>query len=120
MARQHIDRIGTVLTGRTGRRRVLGGFVARGIGAVLDGAVRTGKAATRGTPSPTEDHYVYFGWLLATIDSGKVEALATRFVINQTWFTPTLIGGRNAALASDPALTTDPRLRYIPSGVVAS
>jgi imidazolonepropionase-like amidohydrolase len=58
--------------------------------------------------------------LLATIDPGKVEALATRFVTNQTWFTPTLIVARNAALAGEPTQTADPRLRSMPSEVVAS
>jgi hypothetical protein len=57
---------------------------------------------------------------LETFDPGKVEALATRFVANQTWFTPTLILGQNAALAGDPAQTDDPRLRFMPSQVVAS
>ena len=66
---------------------------------------------------------VFFGMLprfLETIDPGKVEALAARFVANQTWFTPTLILGQNAALAGDPAQTADPRLRYMPAEVVAS
>jgi hypothetical protein len=65
----------------------------------------------------------FFGMLprfLETFDLGKVEALATRFVANQTWFTPTLILGQNAALAGDPAQTADPRLRFMPSQVVAS
>ncbi len=58
--------------------------------------------------------------LLATFDQGKVVALAHRFLANQTWFTPTLVVGRNAALAGDPALTADPRLRYMPPEVVAA
>jgi hypothetical protein len=81
------------------------------------------RAAATG-PDPVQTYAAaFFGMLprfLETIDPGKVEALATRFVANQTWFTPTLILGRNAALAGDPVQTTDPRLRYMPSQVVAS
>jgi hypothetical protein len=81
------------------------------------------RAAAAG-PDPVQEYAAaFFGMLprfLATIDPGKVEDLAARFVTNQTWFTPTLIVGRNAALAGDPAQTADPRLRYMPSDVVAS
>ena len=81
------------------------------------------RAAAAG-PDPVQTYAAaFFGMLprfLETIDPGKVEALATRFVANQTWFTPTLILGQNAALAGDPAQTADPRLRYMPAEVVAS
>ncbi len=81
------------------------------------------RAAAVG-PDPVQEYAAaFFGMLprfLETFDRGKVEALATQFVANQTWFTPTLILGRNAALAGDPAQTADPRLRYMPSEVVAS
>jgi hypothetical protein len=81
------------------------------------------RAAAAG-PDPVQTYAAaFFGMLprfLDTIDPGKVEALATRFVTNQTWFTPTLILGRNAALAGDPAQTADPRLRFMPAEVVAS
>jgi imidazolonepropionase-like amidohydrolase len=81
------------------------------------------RAAAAG-PNPVQGYAAaFFGMLprfLETFDPGKVEALATRFRANQTWFTPTLILGRNAALAGDPAQISDPRLRYMPSQVVAS
>jgi hypothetical protein len=81
------------------------------------------RAAAAG-PDPVQTYATaFFGAmprLLATIDPGKVEALATRFVTNQTWFTPTLFVGRNAALAGDPTQITDPRLGYMPSEIVAS
>jgi imidazolonepropionase-like amidohydrolase len=57
--------------------------------------------------------------MVETFDAGKVEAMAERFAANQTGFTPTLIIGRNAARASDPAHATDPHLRYLPPEVVA-
>src|SRR5829696_9919788 len=73
------------------------------------------RAAATG-PDPVQAYAAtFFGMLprfLKTIDPGKIEALATRFVTNQTWFTSTLILGRNVALAGDPAQTADPRLRY--------
>jgi hypothetical protein len=65
----------------------------------------------------------FFGMLprfLETFDPGKVETLAKRFVANQTWFTPTLILGQNAARAGDPVQTADPRLRYMPAEIVTS
>ena len=81
------------------------------------------RAAAAG-PDPVQAYAAaFFGMLprfLETFDSDKVEALATRFVANQTWFTPTLILGRNAARAGDPAQIADSRLRYMPSEVVAS
>ena len=81
------------------------------------------RAAAAG-PDPVQAYAAaFFGMLprfLETFDPDKVKALATRFVANQTWFTPTLILGQNAALAGDPAQIADPRLRYLPSEVVAS
>src|SRR5215218_9059287 len=81
------------------------------------------RAAATG-PDPVQTYAAaFFGMLprfLETIDPGKIEALATRFATNRTWFTPTLILGRNAALAGDPMQTADPRLRFMPSEVVAS
>jgi imidazolonepropionase-like amidohydrolase len=81
------------------------------------------RAAAAG-PDPVQTYAAaFFGMLtrfLKTIDPGKIEALATQFAANQTWFTPTLILGRNAALAGDPTQTVDPRLSYMPSEVVAS
>ena len=81
------------------------------------------RAAAAG-PDPVQAYAAaFFGMLprfLETFDPGKVEALATRFVANQTWFTPTLILGQNAALVGDPAQTADPRLRFMPSEVVAT
>jgi imidazolonepropionase-like amidohydrolase len=81
------------------------------------------RAAAAGPDAVQAYAAAFFGVLprfLATVDPGKVEALATRFVSNQTWFTPTLILGQNAALAGDPAQTADPRLRYMPAEGVAS
>jgi hypothetical protein len=81
------------------------------------------RAAAAG-PAPVQAYAAaFFGMLprfLETFAPDKVEALATRFVANQTWFTPTLILGQNAALAGDPAQIADPRLRFLPSEVVAS
>jgi hypothetical protein len=81
------------------------------------------RAAAAG-PDPVQAYAAaFFGMLprfLETFDPGKVQAMATHFVANQTWFTPTLILGQNAALAGDPAQTADPRLRFMPSQVVAS
>jgi hypothetical protein len=81
------------------------------------------RAAAAG-PDPVQAYAAaFFGMLprfLETFDPDKVKALATRFVANQTWFTPTLILGQNAARAGDPAQIADPRLRYLPSEVVAS
>jgi imidazolonepropionase-like amidohydrolase len=81
------------------------------------------RAAAAG-PDPVQAYAAIFitslPRLLATIEPEKVEALAARFVANQTWFTPTLIVGRNAALGGDPVLTADPRLQSMPAEVVAS
>ena len=81
------------------------------------------RAAAAG-PDPVQAYAAtFFGMLprfLETFDPGKVQAMATHFVANQTWFTPTLILGQNAALAEDPAQPADPRLRFMPSEVVAS
>jgi hypothetical protein len=64
------------------------------------------RAAATG-PDPVQAYAAaFFGMLtrcLETFEPGKVEALATRFAANQTWFTPTLILRQNAALAGDPA-----------------
>jgi hypothetical protein len=81
------------------------------------------RAAGAG-PNPVQAYAAaFFGMLprfLETFDPGKVKALATRLVANGTWFTPTLILARNAALASDPARRADPRLRYMPAEIVAA
>jgi imidazolonepropionase-like amidohydrolase len=81
------------------------------------------RAAATG-PNPVQAYAAAFfaslPRVLETIDPDKVESLAERFVANQTWFTPTLIVGRNAALAGDPILIRDPRLRYLPPEVVAA
>jgi len=89
---------------------------------VEDEVLATLRGAAAG-PDPVQGYAAAFfaaiPRLLATFDQGKVVALAHRFVANQTWFTPTLIVGRNAALAGDPRLTADPRLRYMPPEIVA-
>jgi hypothetical protein len=88
-----------------------------------DEMLATLRAAAAG-PNPVQGYAAAFfaaiPRLLATFDQDKVVALAQRFVANQTWFTPTLIVGRNVALAGDSVLTADPRLRYMPSEVVAA
>jgi hypothetical protein len=81
------------------------------------------RAAAAGADPVQAYAAAFFGMLprfLETFDPGKVQAMATHFVANQTWFTPTLVLGQNAALADDPAQTADPRLRFMPSEVVAS
>lgn len=81
------------------------------------------RAAAAG-PDPVQAYgAAFFGGLARmqeTLDEGKVEAAAAAFADHGTWFTPTLIIGRNAALAGDPALVADPRLRYLPPEVVAT
>jgi imidazolonepropionase-like amidohydrolase len=81
------------------------------------------RAAASG-PDPVQSYAAAFfaslPRLLTTFDTGKAAALADRFVSNQTSLTPTLIIARNAALAGDPALMADPRLRYLPTEVVAA
>jgi hypothetical protein len=81
------------------------------------------RAAASG-PEPVQTYAATFfaalPRMLETFDPGKAAVLAGRFAANQTWFTPTLVIGRNAALAGDPALLADSRLRHLPPQVVAS
>jgi imidazolonepropionase-like amidohydrolase len=75
-------------------------------------------------PEPVQSYAVRFfaalPRILDSIDPMKIDRLANRFATNQTWFTPTLIIGFNAAETGDPARIGDPRLRLLPPEVVAS
>jgi imidazolonepropionase-like amidohydrolase len=54
---------------------------------------------------------------LATYDEKKASALFAAFVRNGTWHCPTLTVLRSMASLDDPAFTTDPRLKYMPSAI---
>lgn len=55
--------------------------------------------------------------LLDSYDERKARALFAQFAKKRTWQTPTLVTLRAYALGNDPALTADPRLRFIPNAV---
>ena len=50
----------------------------------------------------------------STYDATRCQALAERFVRNETWQVPTLTVRYNITHLDDPALENDPRLRYVP------
>ena len=52
---------------------------------------------------------------LNSYDEKRAAALFARFVRNQTWHVPTLIGWATLTEANDKLLTDDARLKYIPS-----
>ncbi len=52
---------------------------------------------------------------LKSYDEGRAAELFSRFVKNQTWQTPTLIGWANLTEANDKLLAEDARLKYIHS-----
>lgn len=52
--------------------------------------------------------------ILDTFSPEKANALAARFVRNQTWQCPTLVVQRNMASIHDPAIHNDPRIKYMP------
>lgn len=56
---------------------------------------------------------------LDTFSPEKADALAARFVRNQTWQCPTLVVQRNMASIHDPAINQDPRVRYMPPEVIS-
>jgi Amidohydrolase family len=47
----------------------------------------------------------------------KCAGLSERFVKNSTWHDPTLVAFRISSIGDDPALLSDPRLRYIPTAI---
>jgi cytosine/adenosine deaminase-related metal-dependent hydrolase len=81
------------------------------------------RAAALG-PDPVQTYAATFfaalPRLIASVDPDKIERLAQTFAVNQTWFTPTLIIGHNAALAGNSAQIADPRMRLLPPEVVAA
>jgi imidazolonepropionase-like amidohydrolase len=54
---------------------------------------------------------------LASYDEKRASALFAAFVRNDTWHCPTLTVLRSMASLDDPAFTSDPRLKYMPSAV---
>jgi imidazolonepropionase-like amidohydrolase len=78
-------------------RMLKGGDMTKGISAEERAAVR----------ERTEQ-------LLATYDDAKAAALFARLAKDHTWQCPTLVVLRNMASLDDPALTSDPRLKYMP------
>ena len=50
-------------------------------------------------------------------DEGRCQALAQRFVRNETWQVPTLTVRYNLTHLDDSALQSDPRIRYVPAFV---
>jgi imidazolonepropionase-like amidohydrolase len=52
---------------------------------------------------------------LQTYDSARAAALFDELRKNHTWQCPTLVVLRNIAFLEDPAITDDPRLRYMPA-----
>ena len=54
---------------------------------------------------------------LATYDEKKASTLFAAFVRNGTWHCPTLTVLRSMASLDDPAFTSDPRLKYMPSAI---
>jgi imidazolonepropionase-like amidohydrolase len=52
---------------------------------------------------------------LDSYDMSRAAALFARFVRNQTWFDPTLIGWATLTETNDKLLTDDVRLKYIPT-----
>ncbi len=55
--------------------------------------------------------------ILATYDAAKAKALFTQFARNSTWQVPTLVWWDTTSRMLDPALASDPRLRYVPARV---
>lgn len=53
----------------------------------------------------------------SAFDAARCQALAEKFVRNETWQVPTLTVRYNVTHLDDPALASDPRLRYIPQFV---
>lgn len=58
--------------------------------------------------------------LLATFDEAKASALFASFARNGTWHCPTLTVLRSMASLDDSTFTSDPRLKYMPSGIRTS
>jgi imidazolonepropionase-like amidohydrolase len=58
--------------------------------------------------------------LLETFSPEKADALMARLARNHTWQCPTLTVLRNLARLDDPAITNDPRLKYMPADIRAS
>src|SRR5205085_2694104 len=50
----------------------------------------------------------------STYDAARCRSLAERFVRNETWQVPTLTVRYNMTHLDDPALESDPRLRFVP------
>lgn len=50
---------------------------------------------------------------LDTFGETKCQQLAAAFVANQTWSVPTLVNLRSQSFADDPAILSDPMLRYM-------
>ena len=51
--------------------------------------------------------------IAATYDPAKCAALASTFIANDTWMSPTLIRVRTILYGDDPAYVNDPDLRYV-------
>src|SRR5688572_15925037 len=81
------------------------------------------RAAAEG-PEPVQAYAAAFfaslPRMLETFSPEKAATLAERLAVNETYFTPTLLIGQNAARAGEPELLADPRLRYLPPEVTAA
>lgn len=55
---------------------------------------------------------------LATYSESKCEQLFARFVTNETWQVPTLIGKKMITFVDSANLKNDPRMKYIPADTV--
>ena len=77
-------------------------------------AIRKAYAAADGPAALMKAGRESAAELLATYDEAKAAALFARFVKAGTWQCPTLVVNRSFASLDDPALASDPRLRYVP------
>ena len=57
--------------------------------------------------------------VIATYDQAKAGALFLQLAQNNTWQVPTLVWTQTNSHIDDPALETDPRLKYVPASVRA-
>jgi imidazolonepropionase-like amidohydrolase len=79
---------------------------------ILEEAATT--IASRGWAAASGFERAAGGLIDSTYDASRCDALAARFVRNETWQVPTLTVRYNVTHLDDPTLENDPRLRYMP------
>jgi hypothetical protein len=70
--------------------------------------------ASRGWATASAFERAAGGLIDSTYDAARCDSLAARFVRNETWQVPTLTVRYNVTHLDDPALESDPRVRYMP------